>query len=64
MKGFYFCMCNIRKSYLAKFVDPDKYYEVNYTIKQSGKRIYKKSKLKGSELTEDQILWLFMNEKL
>lgn len=37
-------------------IDPDKYYPVTYTIPQSGKKIFKKGKLKGSDLTENQII--------
>lgn len=36
-------------------VDPDRYYEVDYTIDQSGKKHNHKHLLKGSDLTEPQI---------
>jgi hypothetical protein len=44
-------------------IDPDKFYPVTYTINQSGKKIYKKGKLKGSDLTENQVKELLRNPK-
>lgn len=44
-------------------IDPDKLYPVTYTITQSGKKIYKKGKLRGSDLTENQVKELLKNPK-
>lgn len=52
------------RSRLVEFVDPNKYYDVPYTIKQDGKKVYEKSRLLGRDLTENQIAILFVNKLL
>jgi len=44
-------------------VDPEKYYPVTYSITQDGKKIFKKGKLKGCDLTEKQAHELLANPK-
>lgn len=44
-------------------IDPDKLYPVTYSITQSGKKIFKKGKLKGCDLTENQVKQLLSNPK-
>lgn len=44
-------------------IDPDKLYPVTYSITQSGKKIFKKGKLKGCDLTENQVTQLLSNPK-
>lgn len=44
-------------------IDPEKFYPVSYTITQGGKKIYKKGKLKGCDLTENQVKELLSNPK-
>lgn len=44
-------------------IDHDKLYPVTYTVTQSGKKIYKKGKLKGYDLTENQVKELLKNPK-
>ena len=39
----------------AILVDPNVYYQVTYTIKQHGERIYGDFHLLGADLTEKQI---------
>ena len=51
-------------SYLVKFVDPDKEYPVNYTIKQDGTKVHKPQMLIGADLTENQIVELFSKQLL
>lgn len=58
---------NIRRSYLVKFVDPSKLYDVEYLAPHqstSGEIVYGFFKLKGEDLTENQILNLFLHEAL
>lgn len=54
----------IRSAYLVKFVDPDKMYPVDYTIKQDGSKDYRPAEVLGKELTEPQIVKLFKKELL
>ena len=54
----------VRKAYLVKFVDPDRFYELHYLIKQDGTKVYGNFAVKGEDLTQNQILWLFLAEKL
>jgi hypothetical protein len=49
----------VTRSYLAKFVDPDKVYPVTYTINHDGTRVNESAMLKGEDLTENQIAQLF-----
>lgn len=49
----------IRRSYLTKFVDPNKEYPVTYSIKSDGTRLNEAAYLKGEDLTENQIAQLF-----
>jgi hypothetical protein len=51
--------CAGMRSYLSKFVDPKRYYDVPYTIKQDGTRVNEPSYLIGADLTENQIAILF-----
>ena len=44
--------------YLVKFIDPQKIYAVDYTIKQDGTKVNEPSYLKGEDLTEPQIVRL------
>lgn len=44
-------------------IDPDKLYPVTYTITQDGKKIFKKGRLKGCDLTENQVKELLNNPK-
>ena len=55
---------SIRRSYLVKFVDPQKEYLVDYIIKQNGNKETGMFMLKGKDLTENQILGLFLREEL
>jgi hypothetical protein len=57
----------IRKSYLVKFVDPNKKYTVSYLAhhqSETGKKEFGLFNIIGKDLTENQILELFKNEKL
>ena len=54
----------VKKSYLARFVDPHKSYPVWYTFNADGSRNNEPSYLKGEDLTENQILDLFQNQLL
>lgn len=45
----------------ALLIDENKLYPVNYVIDGSGNKIKKKCKLKGSDLTENQIKELYFN---
>ena len=49
----------VRRSYLVKFVDPNKEYPVTYTRKHDGTRVNDTVMLKGEDLTENQIAQLF-----
>lgn len=51
-------------SYLVKFVNPDKEYPVNYSVKQDGTKVYKPQMLIGADLTENQIVELFSKQLL
>lgn len=53
-----------RRSYLVKFVDPKKEYTVDYIIGQDGTKKIGTFVLKGEDLTENQILQLFLKELL
>lgn len=55
---------NVRRGYLVKFVDPEKMYLTSYYINNDGARVSKMSKVKGSDLTENQIAELFWRELL
>lgn len=58
---------SVRRSYLVKFVDPSKEYDVGYLAphqSQSGNREEGIFTLKGENLTEKQILQLFLREAL
>jgi len=55
---------SVRRSYLVKFVDPEKEYDVDYIIKQDGTKETGIFTLKGEDLTEKQILQLFLREAL
>jgi len=44
-------------------VDPDKYYPVTYSFNQDGKKIFKKGKLKGCDLTENQVKEILRNPR-
>lgn len=54
----------IRNAYLVRFVDPEKHYPVSYTITHKGKKIYGPDKLQGKDLTQNQIVQLFIQELL
>lgn len=54
----------MRGGYLVKFVEPKKEYSVSYTIDHSGKRVDGPAVLKGEDLTEPQIIDLFLREQL
>lgn len=45
-------------------VDPDKLYEVSYTIRQDGTKVYGNTFLLGADLTENQIAELAENGRL
>ena len=45
----------IRNAYLTRFVDPEKYYPVSYTITHKGKKVYGPNTLQGKDLTQNQI---------
>ena len=49
----------VSRSYLVKFVDPNKEYPVTYTINHDGTRVNEHAILKGEDLTENQIAQLF-----
>lgn len=51
-------------AYLSKFVKLNKKYPVSYTIDNQGNRINKPAWLKGEDLTEPQIVDLFVRQKL
>lgn len=55
---------NVRRSYLVKFVQPQKLYPVEYTIRQDGTRNYGLTEILGADLTEPQIVDLFIKELL
>ena len=55
---------NVKDSYLVKFVDGRKKYPVSYTIKQDGTVVNKPSFLLGIDLTQRQIVELFVKELL
>ena len=58
---------SVRRSYLVKFVDPSKEYDVDYLAphqSKSGDREEGIFTLKGEDLTEKQILQLFLREAL
>lgn len=57
----------VRRSYFVKFIDPSKEYKVAYLTpsqSESGKRESGIFKLKGKDLTENQILQLLLSETL
>lgn len=54
----------VKKSYLVKFVDPNKMYPVSYTFNPDGSVNKEPFLLKGEDLTENQILELFQNQLL
>jgi hypothetical protein len=54
----------MHRGYLSRFVNPDNYYPVNYTIKQDGTRVKEPTMLKGEDLTENQIAELFAKQLL
>jgi len=55
---------DVRRSYLVKFVDENKEYPCSYSIQQDGTKIKGNFMLKGCDLTEPQILELFLKELL
>jgi len=55
---------NVRRGYLVKFVDPEKLYLTSYYINNEGARVSHMGKVKGSDLTENQIAELFWRELL
>jgi hypothetical protein len=55
---------DVRCSYLVKFVNPSQEYPVTYTIKQDGTKVNEPTMLKGEDLTEPQIVELFVKELL
>lgn len=58
---------SVRRSYLVKFVDPSKEYNVDYLAphqSKSGEKERGNFTLKGEDLTEKQILQLFLREAL
>lgn len=55
---------DVRCGYLVKFVNPNQEYPVTYTIKQDGTKVNEPSMLKGVDLTEPQIVELFVKELL
>jgi hypothetical protein len=55
---------NVRRSYLVKFVQPQKLYPVEYAIRQDGTRNYGLTEILGADLTEPQIVDLFIKELL
>jgi len=60
-------LAGVRRSYLVKFVDPSKEYDVTYLAphqSESGNREEGIFTLKGEDLTEKQILQLFLREAL
>lgn len=54
----------VRCSYLVKFINPSQEYPVTYTIKQDGTKVNEPTMLKGEDLTEPQIVELFVKELL
>lgn len=44
-------------------IDPNKLYPITYTITQNGKKVYKRGKLRGCDLTENQVKELLNNPK-
>jgi len=54
----------VNPSHLVRFIDPEKEYPVSYTITQGGIKAYKRQMLKGSDLTQPQIVELFTNNAL
>jgi len=54
------CIHEVESSYLNRFINADKLYPVDYTIKQNGEKIFKPSLIKGSDLTQNQIVELFL----
>lgn len=40
---------------LVELIDPEKMYDVTYTIKQDGTKVFENTKLLGKDLTENQI---------
>ena len=54
----------IRGGYLTKFIKANKKYPVSYTIDNKGNRLNEPSWLKGEDLTEPQMIDLFMREKM
>jgi len=48
----------------ALLIDPEQYYEVDYTIDQSGKKHVGKQMVKGADLTEPQIKGIIEKVKL
>jgi len=62
-----FPLGSVRRSYLVKFVDPSKEYDVDYLAPHQSKSGEKERgifTLKGEDLTEKQILQLFLREAL
>lgn len=55
---------NKLKRELVLKIEPGKYYPVSYTINQDGTRLYRKTFLKGEDLTEKQIIELWLNNEL
>ncbi len=54
----------VSRSYLSKFVSPNKEYIVDYTINNDGTRNNMPCMLLGKDLTENQIAILFSERQL
>ena len=55
---------DVIRSYLVKFVNPDKLYPISYCINKDGGRIPVSKQVKGEDLSENQIAELFSKELL
>lgn len=51
------------KSFI-ELINPEKLYDVSYTIKQDGTKVYENTKLLGKELTEKQIIEIWLKVPL
>lgn len=54
----------MRSAYLVKFVDPNKFYPTAYSLNNDGSINHTPQMIKGEDLTERQILELFVDELL
>lgn len=55
---------NKLKRKLVLKINPETFYPVNYTINQDGTKNYRKTFLRGSDLTEKQIIQLHIEEEI